>query len=507
MNDLLELEVEHFGPIVEAKLDLRPLTVFIGPSNTGKSYLAILIYALHRFFSGDMELDSRSWYYRRGRDDEEKQLSEEAIDALREIAQSLLDNRELPEERSLVLPAPVMDLIRAELDVRGRSLRQEISRCFGTDINAKTLIRKGHRAGADIVLRQHISDGSAPIEHRLTLKAQASQFRTTIPEGIPIPINEDDHNFYRLERLSQRVADRVEEKSEAYGYGYQRLIESLAELAIPLVAGPLHSPAFYLPADRTGVMHAHSAVVSAMIGSAPLTALRPAAHTPMLSGVLADFLQQLIALDHPRYQRSSSQRDFAAQIEKDILGGSVNFNRSELIDYPQFTYQPEGWKDNLPLMNTSAMVSELAPVVLYLRHIIEPDNLLIIEEPEAHLHPAMQAAFARQLASIVQAGIRVIVTTHSEWVLDQLANLVRLSALDKKQREGLDMGEAISSDQFGAWLFRPKQRPKGTVVEEIRVDPDAGGLMTDYSEVAEELYNTWAEIGNRAMAGKGGDKS
>ena len=47
----LELEVTNFGPIVEAKIDLRPLTVFVGRSNTGKSYLAILIYALHRHFS------------------------------------------------------------------------------------------------------------------------------------------------------------------------------------------------------------------------------------------------------------------------------------------------------------------------------------------------------------------------------------------------------------------------------------------------------------------------
>ena len=48
----LEIEVTDFGPIAKAKLDLRPLTVFVGPSNTGKSYLATLIYALHRFFGG-----------------------------------------------------------------------------------------------------------------------------------------------------------------------------------------------------------------------------------------------------------------------------------------------------------------------------------------------------------------------------------------------------------------------------------------------------------------------
>ena len=52
-SETLELEVANFGPIARAKIDLRPLTVFVGPSNTGKSYLAILIYALHRFFGGD----------------------------------------------------------------------------------------------------------------------------------------------------------------------------------------------------------------------------------------------------------------------------------------------------------------------------------------------------------------------------------------------------------------------------------------------------------------------
>ena len=47
----LTLSVKNFGPIYSAEVELRPLTVFVGPSNTGKSYLAILIYALHKFFN------------------------------------------------------------------------------------------------------------------------------------------------------------------------------------------------------------------------------------------------------------------------------------------------------------------------------------------------------------------------------------------------------------------------------------------------------------------------
>lgn len=49
-SDLYQVEVEDFGPVREAKIAMRPLTVFVGPSNSGKSYLAILIYALHNYF-------------------------------------------------------------------------------------------------------------------------------------------------------------------------------------------------------------------------------------------------------------------------------------------------------------------------------------------------------------------------------------------------------------------------------------------------------------------------
>ena len=38
----VRVSVQDFGPIAEAPIDLRPLTVFVGPSNTGKTYLATL---------------------------------------------------------------------------------------------------------------------------------------------------------------------------------------------------------------------------------------------------------------------------------------------------------------------------------------------------------------------------------------------------------------------------------------------------------------------------------
>ncbi len=293
--------------------------------------------------------------------------------------------------------------------------------------------------------------------------------------------------------LSYESKENVERRK----FAAMRVMSSIGNLVLPAAVGALHLPAFYLPADRTGVMHAHSVVVSALIASAPKAGLRPAARTPMLSGVLADFLEQLIEIDRPRRARRTRDPDLGTRIEKDVLGGTVRVDRSTSTDYPRFAYRPEGWKDVLALANASSMVSELAPVVLYLRHLVRPGNVLIVEEPESHLHPAMQVEFTRQLAELVNAGIRVIVTTHSEWLLEELDNIVRRSELPKSSRRVITGSNiALRADQVGAWLFEPKSRPKGSVVKEIRIH-DGGIYPTGYDDVAKALHNDWAELSSR----------
>ena len=52
MNRDIQVTVRDFGPIEDGTVDLRPLTVFVGPSNTGKTYMSILVYALHHVLNG-----------------------------------------------------------------------------------------------------------------------------------------------------------------------------------------------------------------------------------------------------------------------------------------------------------------------------------------------------------------------------------------------------------------------------------------------------------------------
>ena len=499
-QDSLELEVTNFGPIVEAKIDLRPLTVFVGPSNTGKSYLAILIYALHRFFrAGPYPImqpitnGSLSQYIKG--DDDDLDLPDAEFDR---ILQALRAWEVENHERNVALSAPVaadlvLPLLRHVDGLFKEVLAEEITRCFGVD-GTKDLIRHPGSNNAEVVLQSSgLGEGgnTAPFKYVLSMTRTGPQLITAIPEEAPLRVEEPPRRYgYSSRLLSWRNdIDRMA--------GVSEVSEHLANSVLSFILGPMTRPAHYLPADRTGVMHAHRVLVSSLINRASQPRLRRDDPLPDLSGVVADFLNQLIELDDPAERRRNKTDDLAKHIEQAILTGSVQIKTSAM-GYPQFFYKPDGWKNALPLMNASSMVSELAPVILYLRHVVQPGETLIIEEPESHLHPAMQVEFTRQIAALVHAGVRVVVTTHSDWVLETLANLVRLSELPKARREGIEGADLmLRPDQVGAWLFKPKRSPKGSVVEEIRFDPDAGGLESDYSDVAEQLYNEWATIGNR----------
>ena len=70
-------------------------------------------------------------------------------------------------------------------------------------------------------------------------------------------------------------------------------------------------------------------------------------------------------------------------------------------------------------------MGELTPLVVFLRSNISYRSL-ILEEPEAHLHPELQKRLTCALSRIVTAGIPVWCTTHSETIFQQVNNLMRL---------------------------------------------------------------------------------
>ena len=524
----LELSVTNFGPIAKADIDLRPMTVFVGPSNTGKSYLAILIYALHRFFSGySVEDFIATWHSLLEPDSlDTESTSDELFQSLNDLIEKIVDDLESSKHSSdliVQLPDSIRPVVHQSFEaVNGASnhLNREVARCFGVE-NTGGLIRHRSRAGARVSLKRGILDSYARMascEYGFTVKKTGSDFTVSIPDETPLYAEGIDRaildQLIGVARYTRYTLLDEHTDFDEKIWALSHLLSELVGLVVESILNPLNRVAHYLPADRTGVMHAHRVAVGSLIARAPYAELQRDGPLPLLSGVLADFLRRLSELGEqtayitpsmsikPTRSKRIDSDMLARQLENQVLRGSIH-NRGTVTGYPAFSFQPEGWEDDLPLMNASSMVSELAPVVLYLRHVVAPGEVLIIEEPESHLHPAMQVEFTRHLAAAVRAGVRVMITTHSEWVLDELANLVRLSELPKTRRKGIGGADySIRPDQLGVWLFEPKQRPKGSVVREIPFDEDFGGFRSGFDEVAIGTYNDYATISNRVEQGR-----
>ena len=526
----LELSVTNFGPIAKADIDLRPMTVFVGPSNTGKSYLAILMYALHKFFTrdGGRRFGSPQPYTDKFHSTDAQSTPGERIQSLIDWANLVVAQANAEEHspdlgiQTTKMIGPTVRKFMEDSSENADLLDREVARCFGIE-NTGGLIRHRSRGGAQVNLNRRVLDFNGQLEsfkYAFTTKKTGSDLAVSVPDETPLyveRVNNETRGRLRAVALEIKFTeaehrDIDETNRNAYFY----LMEQASKLALVAeesVLSPFSCMAHYLPAGRTGVMQAHRVAVGSLIARAPYGGLQQDDPLPVLSGVLADFLRQLSLLGEPiapvrllgtkvPRRRRGSGNMVAGRLEEDVLRGSVH-SRKTVAGYPVFSFRPEGWKDELPLMNVSSMVSELAPVVLYLRHVVSPGEVLIIEEPESHLHPAMQVEFTRHLAAAVRAGVRVMITTHSEWVLDELANLVRLSELPETRRQ--DIGGAdysISPEQLGVWLFEPKERPRGSVVKEIPFDEEFGGFRSGFDEVAIGTYNDYAAISNRVEQGK-----
>lgn len=102
------------------------------------------------------------------------------------------------------------------------------------------------------------------------------------------------------------------------------------------------------------------------------------------------------------------------------------------------------------------------------------------------------------LALLVKQGVRVIVTTHSSWIVDQFANLIKLGELEPDERADFTGGHAaLSREDVGAWTFEDRGTERGSLVTEMRYDPDGVGFDPGYLGIANQQYNVWADVTNR----------
>ena len=476
----VHINVKNFGPIEEAEIDLRPLTVFVGESNTGKTYLAALIYALHQQFWGFSQYPWADYVVahfgliHRSRD----RCSQSEM---QEIEQEMLEV--LEKLNTLGRPFKFSDLpqqIRTLLDyglTDQEDFTNELKRCFDLESASKLIRFTGNQAN-EMKISLSVREGNQTcwdFEARDTGSAKPTITGHINPDMILLDANDakrktEFREISDVERLFQTL------RTDRWG------IRS----------------SYYLPAARSGIMQSHGVIATALIKRATRIGL-DRLEVSTFSGMIGDFLEQIVQYKE-RKGSSSSIRRVAEQLETELLEGKIEVKRPTPEAYPEFLYRPDQAEEALRMSHSSAMVSELAPLVLFLRGVIGGDDLLIIEEPESHLHPGAQTKIAQTLARLVRAGVRVLITTHSNWLLKQIGNLIREGELRKQGESTSESADYLKAEEVGAWWFH-KNKP----VTELPFDLTEGIEPEDHLDIEEDLYNRSAGLQNRIEEKKGGD--
>ena len=168
-------------------------------------------------------------------------------------------------------------------------------------------------------------------------------------------------------------------------------------------------------------------------------------------------------VDFTREHKTYSKRDgFLAKEHPgilnsfaDIIGGEyISGNDDEIYFKPAKTRAVK-----LSMGESSSAVRSLLNMGLYLRHIAAPGDLLIVDEPELNLHPENQRRVARLFACLANLGIKVFITTHSDYIVRELNTLIMLSGAQETQRlakimqrEGYNSEETILPDKVRAYI-------------------------------------------------------
>ena len=458
----LALHIRDFGPISDANISLKPLTIFVGPNNSGKSHTSTLIHSVVSACTKSIPYDYSSRLTAQALDklmpmsDRIKQLTlkeKETVvpDALiNEIARTWIEiifNNELPVQIENDFATKIKDLVR----INKTTFSIDLFNSNQIHVGYKNKILSAHDSSMPILKiiintendpRSAISvNNNADGSITFTLAAQ-------LPESIKISI--------LVEELYHTVSNKI-------------------RLGIP-------PQSHYLSAARSGILQSHRAITGCIIRDAPYVSINRMQYPPV-SGIISDFISSILLMPLHRGKFYS----LAENLESSMLNGRIHISRDR-YRVPEIKYK--FLNRDISLHNTSSTVSEMAPLILYLKYIIKEGDLLIIEEPEAHLHPVNQVILARHMARLIRSGLNILITTHSQFLLEQLSLLVQAGHVDQKVRDdmGLDSDEFLMVDEVSPYLFT-QITPGNCTANPIECSSDEGISQDEFVKVQEKLYN------------------
>ena len=383
------LKVSEYGKIESAEIEPAPLTLFVGDNNSGKSYLMSLLWGI-RNLGIDLLYGERS------------DLAAEA------------------EDRLLCWVKEQVKTAREQ----GKCVRQASE--AGEDLQA--VLQERINRNKDKFIKAIFNSADVKIEKlQIVLKELEKISLIFLLEMM------DDRALILVRvgnnGLGQFLSAYEQESGKLTDSFYRRLIVKIFDLLLNEGDGISRkgNGSIYLPAARTGFMLTKDIINKVGREAAFNIGLEIETYTPFVRPVnqFLDVINDL-TLDG---EGSIKFAEVIKYVESGMADGIVEMSS---MPNKEVTYIPNGKAVGMSLRTVSAVVTELSPLILILKHKKSVDALFY-EEPEMCLHPQLQQKMARVLCQLVNAGVQMNATTHSDIILQHINNMLRLSAREDRE--------------------------------------------------------------------------
>ena len=287
-------------------------------------------------------------------------------------------------------------------------------------------------------------------------------------------ILKDSYTAYNIKMdwilLGFNFSDNVVEKSDIVMHAEKRLSKLiiLNDLKIMVNFRHNYNPMIYLPASRSGIMLLYANYLADNMQTEVIDVYENNEEEIVeneygLTKPVCDFLMFL--LKHKESENLAEyKREILYFINENVIRGSLAKVGNTM------RYTPESSNGSIPIYLSSSLVSELAPIYQVLSGINNIEYILY-DEIETCQHPTKQLQLARMLIRMVNAGYKMIVSTHSDTMTAAINNLITLSYKkdNKKLAEELGYSEndLLKNSDVHAYQFKFDEVTDKTKVEEI----------------------------------------